>query len=115
MAMTREQESYRLRELAAVAPVIANGELWPLTYEATRLATELDEAIRNHDRSTPALVAMYSAALEHLGERLFSRTLCTLLCASEPPDLTGAAVLVRETLRGRVWLAERHVRRRSRT
>lgn len=111
--MTQQQEAWRLRELAAVAPVLANGDLWPLTHDAAQLALQLDEQRRDRQFDA-ALDAMYRVALERLGEHLFSRLLCTPLCAAEPPDLAGARLLVDAALTGRLHLEPLRVKTRQR-
>lgn len=98
--MTDQQELYRLQELAAVAPVLINGELWPLTYAASTLAAELRVARQEQRGSVGLIEYLYQEAITRLGAGLFVSTLCTPLCAAESPDLAGATVLVRAALSG---------------
>lgn len=111
--MTEQQEQWRLRELEDVAPVLANGDLWPLTHAAAQVAADLRECGPDSSQ-TAVLEIMYKVALERLGHHLFTRLLCTPLCSVEPPDVAGAEVLVQAVLRGDLHLEPRRIKIRNR-
>jgi hypothetical protein len=111
--MTQQQEQWRLRELETVAPVLANGDLWPLTSAAMQVAVDLRECGQDCGQAA-VLGVMYRVALDRLGHHLFTRLLCTPLCSVEPPDTAGAEVLVQVALRGDLYLEPRRIKPRKR-